>query len=357
MISLNQITAGRPEKGIVQMQCSRKSEPVRSCPLRRALGALLICSALVCVAAPAARAASGALWIVDTDNGRVDEYLSSQLKSSHTPTPLTVSIGAVPDGACFDKSNNLWVTDSAEEILGFTASELKKLPTAPSPAVTISSSSFSNIVGCAFDKQGNLWLADLANNSLDEISAAQLKASGSITPAVIITDSAEMSNARPGFVTFDKSGNLWTDGRNDEELFKFSASQLTSGGDKTAAVVLAGGGSLNDPGQIGFDGHGNLWVTSSYDNTVVKFPKGQLSTSNNDAPAVTISSSSLDGPWGLAFHGSDLWVMDYDDGNAQEFTPGQIKTTGSPAPKVLLTGAAAIESWGIMFGPAFGKLP
>jgi hypothetical protein len=118
-----------------------------------------------------------------------------------------------------------------------------------------------------------------------------------------------------------------------------------------------GNGTLGDPGQIGFDGHGNLWVTSSYDNTVVKFPKGQLSASNNDAPTVTISSSSLDGPWGLAFHGSDLWVMDYDDGNAQEFTPGHIKTTGSPAPKVLLTGAAAIESWGIMFGPAFGKLP
>ena len=139
-----------------------------------------------------------------------------------------------------DKSHNLWVTDDDEKILGFTASELKKLPTTPSPAVTITSSSFSFIVGCTFDQHGNLWLADLDNDSLDEISAAQLKAGGSITPAVIITDSAEMSGAGPGFVTFDKSGNLWTDGRDDEELFKFSASQLTSGGNKTAAVVLAG---------------------------------------------------------------------------------------------------------------------
>ena len=97
---------------------------------------------------------------------------------------------------------------------------------------------------------------------------------------------------------------------------------------------------------------------SSYDdNTVVEFPKRQISSSNNDAPTVTISSSSLDGPWGLAFHGSDLWVMDYGDGNAQEFIPAQIKRSGSPAPKVLLTGAAATDSWGITFGPAFGKLP
>ncbi|MGD0671421.1 MAG: hypothetical protein ABSB13_05045 [Candidatus Binatus sp.] len=340
------------------MQYSRKSESVRARAPRRALGALLICSALVCVAAPAARAASGALWIVDEDNDRVDEYLPSQLKSSHTPTPLTISIGAAPYGACFDKSKNLWVTDDDEEILGFTASELKKLPTAPSAAVTITSSSFSGIEGCTFDKHGNLWLMDRGNDSLDEISAAQLKAgSGPITPAVIITDSTQMSSAAPGFVTFDKSGNLWTDGREVDELFEFSASQLTTTGDKTAAVVLGGGGSLNDPGQIGFDGHGNLWVGSYSDDTVVEFPKGQLSTSNNDAPAVTISSSSLDGPWGLAFHGSDLWVMDYADVNAQEFTPGQIKATGSPAPKVLLTGAAAKYSWGITFGPAFGKLP
>ncbi len=339
------------------MQCSKKSEPARSRALRRGLGALLICSALVCVATPAARAASGALWIADADNDRVDEYLPSQLKSSHTPTPLTVSIGAAPYGVCFDKSNNLWVIDGDEHILGFTAAALKKLPTAPSPTVTITSSSFKDISGCTFDKHGNLWLADIHNESLDEISGAQLKAGGSITPAVIITDSAEMSLADPGFVTFDKSGNLWTDGRDDNELFEFSASQLASGGNKTAAVVLGGGGSLDDPGQIGFDGHGNLWVSSYNDNTVVEFPKRQISTSNNDAPTVTISSSSLNGPWGLAFHGSDLWVMDYGDANGQEFIPSQIKKTGAPAPKVLLTGAAATDSWGITFGPAFGKLP
>lgn len=339
------------------MQCSGKSEPVGSGALRRALAALLICSALMCVAAQTARAASRALWVVDSDNDRIDEYLPSQLKSSHTPTPLIVPIGTPPYGACFDKSNNLWVTDYNEKILGFTASELKKLPTAPSPKVTISSSSFQDIVGCTFDKHGNLWLADLENNSLDEISAKQLKTGGSITPAVIITDSTEMLAADPGFVTFDGAGNLWTDGREYDELFEFSASQLTSGGDKSAKVILMGGGSLSDPGQIGFDADGNLWVPSWDDGTVVMFPKKHLGTSNDDAPAITLSSSSLVGPWGLDFHSGNLWVLDYDDGNAQEFLSGQIKSSGKPAPKVLLTGAAGADSWGITFGPAFGKLP
>ena len=339
------------------MQCSEESEAVRSGALGRALGALLICLALVCVAAPAARAASTALWVADGGDAQVEEYLPGQLKHSHSPTPLTIAIGSYVYGVCFDKSKNLWVT-GGDEIFGFTASELKKLPTAPSPAVTITSSSFAQTAGCTFDKQGNLWLADLNNDSLDEISAAQLNAgSASITPAVIITDTTEMSGANPGFVTFDKSGNLWTDGREVGELFEFPASELTSGGNKTAAVILMGGGSLSDPGQIGFDSKGNLWVTSYSDHTVVMFSKSQLSASNDDAPAVTISSSSLVGPWGVAFHSGDLWVLDYGDGNAQKFLKGQLKSSGAPAPKVLLTGAAIDNNWEITFGPKFGKQP
>ncbi|MGB3552721.1 MAG: hypothetical protein WA993_18720 [Candidatus Binatus sp.] len=350
---------GRPAKGIVQMQYSRKSESVRARALRRALGALLICSALVCVAAPAARAGSGALWIADSINDRVDEYLPSQIKRSGTPTPLTVSIGTRVYGACFDKSKNLWVTDLDQKILEFTASALKKLPTAPSPVVTISSSSFSDIVGCTFDKHGNFWLADQENNSLDEISAAQLKTSSTtITPAVIITDTTDMSpSASPSTATFDKSGNLWTDDRSDNKLLEFRASQLTSTGDKTATVVLEGGGSLNEPGKIGFDGKGNLWVTNEGDNTVVRFSKSQLGSSNNDAAVVTISSSSFNASWSLGFNSGDLWVMNFGDGNAQEFSSAQLKSSGTPTPEVILTDVAAEYAWSITFGPAFGKLP
>ena len=200
-------------------------------------------------------------------------------------------------------------------------------------------------------------MVDLTKNSLNEISVAQIKAGGGdLTPAIIITDSAEMSSADPGFITFDQAGNLWTDGRDNDELFKFSASQLTQSRDTTAAVVLGGGGSLNDPGQIAFDGRGNLWVTSYGDDTLVMFPKGQLGSSNDDQSAVTIDGSTLGGPWGLAFRGGHLWLLDYGDGNAQEFLPSQLKQSGAPTPKVMLTGAAASASWAITLGPAFGKL-
>jgi sugar lactone lactonase YvrE len=338
------------------MQFSKRSESVLSCALQRAFAALLICTALVCVAAPGARAGSDALWIADAGNQRVDEYLPTQIKSSGTPTPITIPIGSYDFGLCFDKSKNLWVTGEDGDILKLTASSLKKLPTAPSPAVTIGSPSFNFIWGCTFDKHGNLWVADHGNNSLDEISKAQLKTSStSITPAVIITDTAD-ALARPSFVTFDKSGNLWTDNGNGPDLLEFSRSQLSSTGSKTAAVVLMGGGSFGGPGQIGFDKHGNLWVANYSGEPVVMFSKSQLSASNNDAPAVTISSSSLDSAWTLAFNSGDLWVMDWTNGNAQEFSSSQLESGGTPAPPVVLTDAAAGTSYkDITFGPAYGK--
>jgi DNA-binding beta-propeller fold protein YncE len=343
--------AYRPREGVIQMRFSQRSVLVRACAVRGAFGALLICTALVCVAASAAQAASNALWIGASGDDTVDEYLPSQLKRSGSPTPLTVPFGSYAYGVCFDKAKNLWATDDAQEVLEFPASGIKKIPEIPSP-ITITSSSFVGILGCAFDKRGNLWLADSEAESLDEISAAQIKArGGSITPAVIITGTLDGAS----FVTFDKSGNLWTAPESENEVLGFSASQLTSGGAKAAAVILGGGGSLDDPGQIGFDQHGNLWVTNYGNGTVVMFSKSRLGTSNDDAPAITISSSALVGPWGLAFHSSDMWVLDYTDHNALEFSSSQLKSSGAPVPKVVLTGATSAFNWQITFGPAYGK--
>jgi sugar lactone lactonase YvrE len=341
------------------MQCSNKTEEGPRW-LRR-VSALLISVAAMCVAAPAAWGKS-AVWVADSFDSQVEEYLPSQLKSSHTPSAITIPIGEHVWGVCFDKSNNLWVMAGGsesqdEEILGFDSSQLKKLPTAPTPDVTITSSSFVGIAGCTFDKHGNLWLADYESYSLDEVSAAQLKAgTASITPAVIITSSMTPL-AEVSFVTFDASGNLWTVSGTEQEVFEFKASQLSSGGAKTAAVTLDGGGGLGEPAGIGFDDHGNLWVANYGSGTLVRFPKSDLGASNDDAPDITISSSSLVGPWGLVFQSSDLWVLNYGNGDAEKFELSKLKKSGAPAPKVLLTGAAGTGNWQITLGPARGKLP
>lgn len=326
--------------------------------VRRVVGALLICAGLICIAAPRARAGSDALWVADSFDAQVDEYLPSALKSSGERKVIIIPTGERAWGVCFDKSKNLWVTagdtSTTEEILGYTAAALKTLPSAITPAVTITSSTFDGVGGCTFDKRGNLWLADYEADSLDEISAEQLEAgSGSITPAVVITSSSTPLD-EPSFVAFDASGNLWTASQEEGAIFEFSASQLSSGGAQLPAGFLTGGGDLDAPAGIGFDKHGNLWVANDGNGTVVMFPKGHLGD-KYDAPTVTISSSSLDGPWGLVFKSSDLWVLNYGNGTAQKFVPSQLKRSGAPAAKGLLAGIAGDGNWQITFGPAYGK--
>ena len=269
------------------------------------------------------------------------------------------AISADPWGVCFDQSKNLWVTDDDEQVLEFTSGQLKALKAnsnSPSPAVTISSSSFSKIIGCNFDSNGNLWLVDEGNKSVDQISKMQLKAGGSITPAVIISDSAEM--VYPDFLAFDKSGNLWVSDENASALLAFSPSQQTSGGAHTAVVKISdNSGSLNDPGELAFDNKGNVWVTNYGGGTVVMFAKKDLAASGDPTPAVTLTGAAFDGPWGLAFQNGNsgpLWILNYSDGTLNEFVPSQMMSSGSPVPKVSLSNTSS-DAYQITFGPVDGK--
>ena len=342
------------------MKYSNLWEAVSGCGFRRGAGMLLFCLTLVCGTPHAARA-GGSIWIADSNNFQIAEILPNQLKHSRQPAEVvneSAAISSDPWGVCFDKSNNLWVTDNDEQVLEFTSRQLKKLKAnsnSPTPAVTISSSSFSNIIGCNFDSAGNLWLVDEGNKSLEEISTTQLQAGGPINPPHrIITDATEFNY--PDFLAFDKSGNLWVSDENASSLLAFSPSQQASGGTQTAVVKISGGG-LDDPGELAFDNHGNLWVTNYDGETVVMFANKDLGTSGTPAPAVTLSGAAFDGPWGLAFQNGDsgpLWILNYSNGTLNEFVPSQIMSSGSPKPKVSLSNTS-VNAYQMTFGAVDGK--
>jgi hypothetical protein len=79
--------------------------------------------------------------------------------------------------------------------------------------------------------------------------------------------------------------------------------------------------------------------------TVVEYTKSQLAT-GHPTPAVTISSvasgssSSLDGPFGIAFDASgNLWVGNYYDDSIVEYTKSQL-ATGALTPADTIAGSA-----------------
>jgi sugar lactone lactonase YvrE len=307
--------------------------------------ALLILT--TCGAPTHAWCGSSKLWISFYYGGGIESYTSAQLKKNGMPTPTHLSTFADVFGLAFDTSNNLWAVDDGVEVVRFTAAQLKKLKSAPSPTpgvIITSTSTFVAPTGCAFDHQGNLWVIDNSNDSIDELSKAQLAAgSKDVTPNIVIGS----PDLNAYFLTFDKAANAWV--ANSDKIVEFSAGQLTSGGSKSPSVVLSN--SIDDPGQIAFDKDGNLWVPNSGGDTVVEFAQSQLGSSGSPTPMVTLSGS-FDAPWGLTFDSKgDLVVVNYNNGTVDKFTPTQIKASGSPPPKVSVTGTET-ENAQITFGPA-----
>jgi ligand-binding sensor domain-containing protein len=319
----------------------------------------LVLLALVgCAPSPAWSAAAASLWVGDAPLDRIDEILPRQRKHSGTVSPTILNGSAIVpvSGICFDQSKDLWVS-VRDALAEFTPAQLKQLKTTsnPTPAVTITSSSFSFLAGCTFDAQSNLWVADGDAEGVHEISKAQLDAgSADLTPAVTITSVATFAFA--AFPAFDKSNNLWITSANNGKIVQFSASQLGSSGDKAPAIVLS---NISDPGQPAFDRQGNMWVPSFFASTILKLKNADLAASGSPTPQVTLSAKmvmgvdSLAGPTALAFEGNGaLWVANNTTGALAKFLPSKIKKSGSPVPKVLLKGIGG-DTQEITFGPVF----
>jgi secreted PhoX family phosphatase len=308
---------------------------------------------MTCGAPSHAWCASKNLWISFGAGGGIESFRSGQLKKSGMRTPIDLSTFAYVDGLAFDTSNNLWAVNDSGEVVRYTAAQLKKLKSDPSPTPAViitSASTFLGPTGCAFDHQGNLWVIDNVNKSIDELSKAQLAAgSADLTPDIVIK-SSDLSSSY--FLTFDKAGNVWME--SSFTIVEFSASQLTSGGSKSPSVVLTndGSGSIDLAGQIAFDDKGNLWVPTYDAETVVEFAQSQLGSSGDPTPMVTLSSPSFSGPWALTFESKgDLVVVNYTDGTIDKFTATQIKVSGSPVPKVSVTETEDGNAQ-ITFGPS-----
>jgi DNA-binding beta-propeller fold protein YncE len=291
------------------------------------------------------------LWVSFDSGGGIELYTRGQLKTSGMPTPTLLSTFSYVSGLAFDKSHNLWAVINDDEVVRFTAAQLKNLKHNPNPTpgvVITATSTFSDIIGCSFDSHGDLWVVDGDNDSIDEISKAQLAAgSADITPAKVIT-SGDLDF--PNFVTFDKAGNAWVDSEDNDKIAEFTLIQLASGGSKSAGVLL--NTSLCDPGQIAFDKTGNLWITGYCTDNVVEFAKSQLASSGSPTPTVTLTSAIFDGPWGAAFDSKgNLVIVNYSDGTVSKFTPSQLGASGAPVPAVSELGTED-ENYQIIFGPA-----
>ena len=323
----------------------------------RFLIAAIALAMLTCAMPSRAWSASQSLWVAYSQGGGIESYSTKQLKKSGMPTPIDVSTYQYATGVAFDASGNLWAVVNQNDIVEFTAAQLKDLKSNPSPTpevIITTTAGEGGLFGCNFDPEGNLWVAVAEGDMILELSKAQLAAGSAtgVTPTAFIYTT---DFAFPAFITFDQDGNAWVTSQGISKLVELTASQLTTGGTKTAAVVLSDDGSgtsLDLPGEIAFDKKGDLRVPNFSSNTVVEYAKGQITSSGDPAPAVKLSSAAFDGPFGAVFDSKgDLVIMNYHDAKIEKFTAKQIKKSGSPSPKVTVTGTGS-TNYQIIFGPA-----
>jgi hypothetical protein len=340
---------------------------------------------------------SNALWVANGTN--VVEFLPSQLTNGTIdPAPHlainSASFGA-PQGVVFDGYGDLWVIDGgniasggtvAPALYEFTVQQLSNLSTnaSPTPAVTITSTSFVFPQQAAFDYKGNLWVTDNGANKLYVVTAAQLypssttstaSTSAAVVPAVSITSTPAFNG--PLGLAFDSRGDLYVANNATTTIFGFSAASLPGVNSSSTATVTAalvptetlsddGSGSIQGPWALAFDGYGNLWSSNANaPNTVVEFTRTQIAATGSPVPNITLASATVSGnatlvaPNGISFdnYGDLAAVSSAAPFGVAGFGPDQLQTNPSSAltPDLFLVGSASTLNApaGITFGPSF----
>jgi hypothetical protein len=316
-------------------------------------------------AAPTATPSNtGGLWVPNVFGPSVNEFDPASRAVSGNPLPQFFNESAsllLPAGLAFDISQNLWVANCSDPILGagaiteFTAAQLANLgvDSAPVPNTSLLDDGSFTLLNCPwgeqFDGAGNLWILNRSLPDLISYSPAQLATGGALTPDTTITSTSFDS---PRGIVFDAGANLWIVENQNQEVLAYKAATLAAALGHSGQVnpdIVISSSSFGDPRAIAFDGSGNLWLADAT-GKLLEFVAADLTMSGTPSPKVTITATavvtldgialSLDFPEGLAFDSSgDLWVANLESDNAgslAEFTPAQLASSGSPSPAVFL---------------------
>ncbi len=329
---------------------------------------------------------SGNLWISDYSNSRVLEYLSSNLITGDGAAnvlgqPDFISNGCAtsptglcgPNGLAFDPTGNLWISDtnnqrvleylSSNLITGDGAANVLGEPDFVSSGCTTSPTGLCDPYGLAFDPTGNLWISDQGNNRVLEYPSYNLLTGSPATIAIgqpsLYTGSPNQQSvlnlndlAGPFYAAFDSSGNLWVADTTNSRVLEFKppfstnevASVVLGQPDMFGSACTTSPTGLCDPVGLAFDPTGNLWISDQGNNRVLEYLSSNLITGDGAANVLgqpdlvtnngcATTPTGLCEPDGLAFDPTgNLWISDY--GRVLEYLSSNL-ITGDGAANVL----------------------
>ncbi|MGA9207628.1 MAG: NHL repeat-containing protein [Terriglobales bacterium] len=213
------------------------------------------------------------------------------------PAPLAAAVGGFvggPVGVAFDSSGNLWVADFGNSrILQYqppfatdmNASLVLGQADFTSSTAATTNSGLRGPESIAFDRSGNLWLTDTYNNRVLEFQppfANGMAASLVIGQADFVSSAAATTASGLDFPTgiaFDSAGNLWIGDTDNSRVLQFappfangmSASLALGQASFTTSTPATTQNGLSRPFGLTFDSSGNLGVADFANNRTLAF--------------------------------------------------------------------------------------
>jgi sugar lactone lactonase YvrE len=329
--------------------------------------------------------AAGDLWVVDSQNERVLEYVPpftdgmrasvvigqtsfTGFESGTTPQNLSF-----PDGIAFDAHGDLWVADYLNNrvleyvpplVSGMSASLVLGQSTFFASAGAVSATGLDGPSDINFDAAGDLWVADFINArvlefvppfSNDEAATLAL-GQASLTARVAATTAT--GDVEPSAIAFDAQGDAWVPDAFNNRVLEYPA-PLSMG---EAATVVLGQSSFTTAASTGPDSfthpfgvdvvQGNVWVADTGDNRVLEFvgptfsnfqtPSLALGQGNISTFGASAGASGLSLPTDvIADTSGHLWVVDGGNIRVLGYIPA------SYALNYTETGLPAGTSWSV----------
>jgi len=280
---------------------------------------------------------AGDLWVSDTGNNRILEFLPPFVEDM----PASLVIGQTdfasatfattrdglngPTGIAFDSAGDLWVLDTGNNRVleyfppfsnGMNATLVIGQPdfgTASASSNLSGLNTFHLYGDLAIDSSDNVWVGDADNNRILEFVppfSNGMKASLVIGQANLVANTTNFQlgggipeNYNLGTaIAFDHAGNLWAAYNNRMLVFRppftrgirtFPSVEIGQP-NFTATLWLGGQSGLFAPGHPGFDSHQDLWIPDGNNNRVLEFVAGPSSSSHSNNSQTILGLGQID---------------------------------------------------------------
>jgi sugar lactone lactonase YvrE len=255
---------------------------------------------------------AGDLWVVDTNNDRVEEFdeeggFLRQFGSKGSGYGQFEK----PDGIAIDPSGDVLVLDSRHDRVEKFSREGTYL--SQFSLEMPDKGPISIAEGIAIDEHGDIWVSDTGAGHLVEFESdgKYLKTAGS-------AGSGPGQLGEPEGVAIDEHGNVWVADWGNDRVEEFSESGEYV---KEFGSEGEGDGQLSRPFGIAVDAHDDIWVGDVDNSRLDKFSSSGEFLGKFGSQGTGPGEFEFQYPIGLATSpAGDIWVTDSDNNRMEEFS-------------------------------------